>query len=169
MTSPSSSSSAPPESPETMGASVWMRSVSVSPAAVPSDCVVMVWPSAVTWPLAAVSVPVPPALPTPVTASPTWTPPVVTVSGLTGTGLDGLWAKVLDHRGRLGATGELEAKRREQDLKWMWALVHERMHERLAGDPRVRGRVPEIERAVAAGTLSPTAGADEIADLIGLA
>jgi LAO/AO transport system kinase len=101
-------------------------------------------------------------------ASPTWTPPVVTVSGLTGAGLDGLWAKVLDHRGRLGATGELEAKRRAQDLKWMWALVHERMRERLAGDPRVRGRVPEIERAVAAGTLSPTAGADEIAGLIGL-
>jgi LAO/AO transport system kinase len=101
-------------------------------------------------------------------ASPTWTPPVVTVSGLTGTGLDDLWAKVLDHRARLEATGELAEKRRRQDIKWMWALVHERVHERLTATPAVRGRVPEIERAVAAGTLSPDAGADEIATLIGL-
>jgi len=101
-------------------------------------------------------------------ASPSWTPPVLTVSGLTGIGLDELWEKVLDHRRRVEATGELQAKRRAQDTKWMWALVHERMHERLTGDPRVRGRVPEIERAVAAGALSPNAGADEIAGLIGL-
>ena len=62
-------------------------------------------------------------------ASATWTPPVVTVSGLTGQGLDELWDKVLDHRKRLEATGELAAKRRAQDTKWMWALVHERLHD----------------------------------------
>ena len=101
-------------------------------------------------------------------ASAAWSPPVITVSGLTGTGLDDLWAKVLDHRKRLDATGELAEKRRAQDTKWMWALVHERMHERLTTDPAVRGRVPEIERAVASGSLSPNAGADEIAALIGL-
>jgi LAO/AO transport system kinase len=101
-------------------------------------------------------------------ASAAWSPPVITVSGLTGTGLDGLWAQVLDHRKRLDATGELAEKRRAQDTKWMWALVHERMHERLTTDPAVRGRVPEIERAVASGSLSPNAGADEIAALIGL-
>ncbi len=49
----------------------------------------------------------------------------------------------------------------------MWALVHERLHERLAGDPAVRGRVPAIERAVAEGDVSPNAGADEIADAPG--
>ncbi|HEY8382807.1 MAG TPA: methylmalonyl Co-A mutase-associated GTPase MeaB [Microvirga sp.] len=101
-------------------------------------------------------------------ASPTWTPPVLTVSGLTGQGLDEVWAKVLDHRTRLEATGELLAKRREQDSRWMWALVHERVQERLATNPAVRGRLPAIERALAEGALSPTAGADEIAGLLGL-
>ena len=101
-------------------------------------------------------------------ASAAWSPPVITVSGLTGAGLEDLWARVLDHRKRLGATGELAEKRRTQDAKWMWALVHERMHERLATDPAVRGRVPAIEQAVASGALSPNAGADEIAALIGL-
>jgi LAO/AO transport system kinase len=101
-------------------------------------------------------------------ASAAWSPPVITVSGLTGAGLEDLWARVLDHRKRLEATGELAEKRRTQDAKWMWALVHERMHERLATDPAVRGRVPAIEQAVASGALSPNAGADEIAALIGL-
>jgi LAO/AO transport system kinase len=50
----------------------------------------------------------------------------------------------------------------------MWALVDERLRERLRSDPVVRRRVPDIERAVAAGTLSPNAGAEEIAALIGL-
>jgi LAO/AO transport system kinase len=101
-------------------------------------------------------------------ASNAWTPPVLTVSGLTGQGLDDLWAKVLDHRSRLEATGELAAKRRAQDTKWMWALVHERLHERLAQDPALRRRVPEVERAIAQGTLSPTAAAAEIVALLGL-
>lgn len=103
---------------------------------------------------------------TPATA--TWTPPVVTVSGLTGQGLAEAWAKVLDHRARLEATGELRSKRRAQDIKWMWALVDERLHERLRTDASLRRRVPEIEQAVAEGSLSPNAGADEVATLLGL-
>ena len=101
-------------------------------------------------------------------ASNTWTPPVLTISGLTGQGLDDLWARVLDHRRRLEATGELPAKRRAQDTKWMWTLVHERLHERLTQDPALRRRVPEIEQAIAQGTLSPTAAAAEIVALLGL-
>jgi LAO/AO transport system kinase len=101
-------------------------------------------------------------------ASATWSPPVLTVSGLAGQGLDSLWAKILDHRGRLAATGELARKRREQDAKWMWALVDERLHQRLTGDASHRERMRRIEQAVAKGEISPTAGADDIAQLLGL-
>jgi LAO/AO transport system kinase len=101
-------------------------------------------------------------------ASATWTPPVVTISGLTGDGLDTLWGKILDHRARLDATGELAAKRKAQDAKWMWALVDERMHHKLATDPALRKRLPAIERGLAEGALSPDAAADEIAGLLGL-
>jgi LAO/AO transport system kinase len=50
----------------------------------------------------------------------------------------------------------------------MWALVDERLRERLSSDPAVRGRLPDIEGAVAEGALSPNAAADEIAGLLGL-
>ena len=101
-------------------------------------------------------------------ASPNWSPPVVTVSGLANEGLDALWGKVLDHRARLTATGEIARKRRAQAGKWMWALVDERLRARLAGEPAHRERMRRIEQAVARGAMSPAAGADEIAALLAL-
>jgi LAO/AO transport system kinase len=59
-------------------------------------------------------------------------------------------------------------QRREQQVKWMWALVEERLHGRLAADPRLKVRVPELEAAVAGGALSPTLAADEIVETLGL-
>ena len=97
-----------------------------------------------------------------------WTPPVVLVSGLAETGLDAMWAQVMAHQRRLQDAGEFAAKRRRQDTRWMWALVEDRMRERIATDPRLRERLPTIEAAVAAATLSPAAGADEIAALLGI-
>ena len=50
----------------------------------------------------------------------------------------------------------------------MWALIDERMRERLTGNAAVRDRVPQIEREVAAGALSPMAGADTILRTLGM-
>jgi LAO/AO transport system kinase len=100
--------------------------------------------------------------------SATWTPPVIIISGLTGQGLSELWEKVEDHRRRLEATGELRAKRQQQDLRWMWALIDERMRERLTSNAAVRDRMSQIEREVAAGALSPMAGADTILRTLGM-
>ncbi|MGA0597333.1 methylmalonyl Co-A mutase-associated GTPase MeaB [Enterovirga sp. CN4-39] len=97
-----------------------------------------------------------------------WTPPVLLVSGLAGMGLDGIWDKVLEHRRTLEGAGELAAKRRKQDLKWMWALVEDRIRARLRADPRLRERVPELEAQLAIGALSPAAAADEIAAMLGV-
>src|SRR5213595_3852691 len=55
-----------------------------------------------------------------------WSPPVVTYSALTGDGIAELWGAVLDHRGRLTAGGELAERRREQQVKWMWAMLEDR-------------------------------------------
>src|SRR5713226_282480 len=49
--------------------------------------------------------------------SPSWTPPVATYSALSGDGIAALWSSVLDHRERMTATGELAARRREQQVK----------------------------------------------------
>jgi LAO/AO transport system kinase len=103
-----------------------------------------------------------------VPGDPAWSPPVMTVSGATGDGLEALWATVLDHRARLTATGALARKRRAQDGRWLWALVEERVRARRAGSSAARAAVAAIAAAVAAGERSPAAGADAIAALLGL-
>ncbi|MBN9456715.1 MAG: methylmalonyl Co-A mutase-associated GTPase MeaB [Bosea sp.] len=101
-------------------------------------------------------------------ASPLWSTPVVTISGLTGEGLEALWSKIEAHRHRFEAKGLITQKRRRQDVKWMWAMVQDRLQARLRSDPELKARTPALEAAVAAGTLAPTLAADEIARALGL-
>jgi LAO/AO transport system kinase len=100
--------------------------------------------------------------------SPTWTPPVLTCSATTGDGVDALWTAVLDHRKRLAATGEIASRRREQQVKWMWTMFDDRLRERIHSDRALRARLPQIERDVAAGTLSPAVAVAEIAQALGV-
>jgi LAO/AO transport system kinase len=100
--------------------------------------------------------------------TPTWAPPVVTYSALTGTGIAELWAHVLAHRERLTASGELAARRREQQVKWMWTMIEQRLFARLHSDAAIKAKLPQIEAAVSDGRLSPALAADEIAAALGL-
>ncbi len=100
--------------------------------------------------------------------SPSWTPPVVTYSALTGDGVAGLWAQVLAHRDKLTASGELEARRRVQQVKWMWTMLEDFLRGRLAADAKLKAKLPQIEAAVAAGELSPARAVDQIVAAMGL-
>jgi LAO/AO transport system kinase len=97
-----------------------------------------------------------------------WNPPVITYSAVTGAGVAQLWEHVLDHHRRLSATGAFAARRREQQVKWMWALLEERLRSRLATDPKLKARLPQWERAVAEGTLSPALAVEDIVATLGL-
>ncbi len=100
--------------------------------------------------------------------SETWSPPVVTFSALTGDGIAELWVQVVAHKEKMSATGELAARRREQQVKWMWTMLEERLTARLRSDPAVRGKLKAAEAAVAAGKLAPTLAVEEIAALLGV-
>jgi LAO/AO transport system kinase len=100
--------------------------------------------------------------------SPNWSPPVVTYSALTGAGIADLWGTILDHRERMVAGGELDARRREQQVKWMWAMLEDRVFARLKSDPALKAKLPRIEAAVAEGRMSPAVAVDEIAAALGV-
>jgi len=97
-----------------------------------------------------------------------WTPPVITFSALTGDGIAELWTRISEHRERMSAAGALAARRREQQVKWMWAMLEERVMARLKSDPALRARLPKLEAAVAAGRMSPAIAVDELAESLGL-
>ncbi len=100
--------------------------------------------------------------------SPLWSTPVLTLSGLTGEGLDALWAKIVDYQTRHEAKGLLTEKRRRQDVKWMWAMLQDRMQARLRQDPQLKALAPALETAVASGEMAATFAADKIAGALGL-
>ncbi|MCK9909179.1 methylmalonyl Co-A mutase-associated GTPase MeaB [Microbacteriaceae bacterium K1510] len=100
--------------------------------------------------------------------SATWSPPVVTYSALTGDGIPPLWAQIERHKTLMEAAGELAEKRREQQVKWMWTMLEERLTARLRSDPAIRAKVRHAEAQVAAGALAPTLAVEEIAALLGV-
>ena len=100
-------------------------------------------------------------------ASPTWTPPVVTCSGLTGDGLDDLWGRILGHRSAMTASGEWEDRRRAQQLAWMWSMVEDRLLDSLRRDPAVLELLRTAEADVLEGRTTPAAAAERLLDAFG--
>jgi LAO/AO transport system kinase len=95
-------------------------------------------------------------------ASPHWTPPVLTCSGLKGTGLDSLWEQVLLHRQKLSESGELDQKRSDQQLRWMWSMLEDRLLMQLRAHPGVRKLLPRLEAEVLEGRLTPTLAVERV-------
>ncbi len=99
-------------------------------------------------------------------ASATWKPPVITISSREERGLDELWANITRHHLALEATGEFEAKRRDQDVRWMHAMIEERMRQALLSNEAAAAKIAELERNVRAGIMPPSVAADEATSLI---
>ncbi|GAB3464712.1 methylmalonyl Co-A mutase-associated GTPase MeaB [Actinophytocola sediminis] len=94
-----------------------------------------------------------------------WTPPVLTCSGQTGNGLDTVWEQVERHHRTLTETGELAAKRRRQQVDWMWTMVQDTLLTRLRDHQGIRDLAPGLERAVSDGELTPTLAASRILEV----
>ena len=92
--------------------------------------------------------------------SPTWSPPVITCAGLAGDGLAELWAHVLEHRRLTTASGELAARRAGQRVRWMHAMLSERMRARLAQN--VRDLLRRLEADVREDRVTPAAAVDQL-------
>ena len=95
-----------------------------------------------------------------------WQPPVLTYSALTGAGIDALWQKIREHRTAMNASGEFAARRRQQQVKWMWSMLEQRMMARLRADPSVRSKVKKVEAEVADGRVTPALAAEQIAGML---
>jgi LAO/AO transport system kinase len=90
-----------------------------------------------------------------------WVPPVLTCSGLSGTGVPEVWEQVLAHRAALGEAG-LARKRAEQQLEFTWTLVRDELEQRLRRSPGVAAVRAQLRADVLAGRLQATVAADRI-------
>lgn len=96
-------------------------------------------------------------------------PPVLTYSALTGEGIADLWKALEAHRKQLSASGKLAKRHREQQVRWMWSLVEDRIRDKLKSDPKLKSKMPALEKAVAEGKQPPALAAEEILKLLGIA
>ena len=101
-------------------------------------------------------------------ANAAWVPPVVTCSARTRAGLDDLWEKITEHHDLLAQSGDLAERRQSQMIRWMWALVEDRLLGALKADPRVAAAIAPLEADVVAGKLTPSIAADRILAAFGV-
>lgn len=95
-------------------------------------------------------------------SSPHWLPPVLTCSALQQTGLMEIWEMVGRHKEIMLASGELEKKRQDQTLSWMYYLVNEGLERWFYQHPAIQTMLPGILKHVEDGKIAPTRAADEL-------
>jgi LAO/AO transport system kinase len=88
-----------------------------------------------------------------------WVPPVVSISSVENKGLAELWATIEQFKAAAKSAGRWDEKRRAQQIRWMWAMVDERVLARFKSEARVKKLAAELERDVAAGDITPGAAA----------
>lgn len=93
-----------------------------------------------------------------------WVPPVLTMSGLEGMGLEEFWTTVCKHREVLEAAGMFEENRRRQQVDWTWTMVNDQLLRRLSSNPRVKDVKSKVEQQVRDGSLTAALAAAEILD-----
>ncbi len=95
-------------------------------------------------------------------ASPAWKPPVLTLSAAKKEGIEAFWTTIEAYREALTASGDFAARRQHQALAWMWQQIEEGLHTRFRDHAGIKAALPELARAVEAGSVTPTAAAHRL-------
>ena len=91
--------------------------------------------------------------------TPSWRTEVGLCSALTGEGIPQLWETLARFYRELEPKGVIEKRRLQQAVDWMNNLVQEELRRRFYEDDRVRKEIPEVQRALARGEITPVRAA----------
>ena len=94
-----------------------------------------------------------------------WVTRVTQLSALKGQGIDVFWAAVEEFHSKRRASGEFEARRRQQALAWMWDIVNARLAADFRRHAAVRGALPQAVRDVLESRVAPSAAARTLLNL----
>jgi LAO/AO transport system kinase len=100
--------------------------------------------------------------------SPNWVAPVLTISAAEDRGLDAMWAKIVEHKERMVATGEFAARRGAQAVDWMRDLLQERLLAAMQADALIARRMAELECEVRSGRRTAALAVGELVEMMGL-
>ena len=89
-------------------------------------------------------------------------PIVLTCSALANEQIDSVWEAIDNLYQHRREGGELEKRRKRQNLRWLWAAVDEQLRQALERHPKVRAMRAELERDVLEGKVPPEVAARRI-------
>jgi LAO/AO transport system kinase len=90
---------------------------------------------------------------------------VLPLSALKGQGVDAFWQGVLLFHRMKRASGEFEARRKQQALAWMWDIVHARLQADFRAHAAVRAALPQALADVAGARVAPSSAARALLNL----
>jgi LAO/AO transport system kinase len=88
-----------------------------------------------------------------------WHTRVMSLSALKGQGLESFWAQVEQFHHLRQASGEFDARRKQQAMAWMWDIVHARLRADFHQHPVVRHALADTLRDVSAARVAPSSAA----------
>ena len=91
-----------------------------------------------------------------------WKPRSLSCSAYTGDGLSTIWETILDYKKLLKDAGEWQAKRKKQQVEWMWAIVKNRIMSKIETNQNVQRLAPQLELRVSEAKVTPALAATEI-------
>lgn len=91
-----------------------------------------------------------------------WKTPITICSALHNIGIDSLWQKIVEHQQLFSENGELQKKRRQQQIRWMWSLLDSKLIQLLHHHPAVKKLLPQLEQDIAASRISPPLAVERI-------
>jgi GTPase len=100
--------------------------------------------------------------------SATGTPRVLTCSALYHQGVEDIWDRIAERHAAMIIDGSLVTIRQTQNLRWLWAIVEERIRQSVYSHPQVKAIRAELEQKVLSGKLPVEAAARQILQASGL-
>lgn len=89
-------------------------------------------------------------------------PEITTCSALENTGIERVWSSIEKRLEAQRASGELEKRRRVQQVQWMWSMIEDGLRAALHAHPGVASLGPALERDVREGRATPTLAARRV-------
>lgn len=93
-----------------------------------------------------------------------WHAQVLQLSALKVQGLDAFWQAVTRFRRLQEDGGRLQARRRHQDLAWMWERIESGLHQAFRQHPDVKSLLPQLTQDVAHGRVAASTAARRLLD-----
>jgi LAO/AO transport system kinase len=90
---------------------------------------------------------------------------VLQLSALKSQGIDAFWAHVERFVQARRASGEFDARRKQQGMAWMWDIIHSTLQNDFRHHPAVRKALPEVMHSVNDALIAPSSAARQLLQL----